>query len=298
MWQLDHKEGWAPENWCFWTVVLEKTLESPLDRKEIKLVNLKENQPWIFIGRTDAKAEAPVLWPPNVKSWLFGKDPDAGKDWRKEEKRAIRWLDSITESMDMNLSKLLEIMKDREAWCAMVHRITKSQIRLSDWTTKNITLAVCQGEVDGSCKENCSITVLPPSNNLHPSGAPTPSANRETHTWMKPKFPTTYIGPSINGVVPPVSCSSQNISSSHLPQVISCLFLHFANLFPVSRALRLQFICPGSPFLDLSSFCTLRSPLKCYLSWDGFILEQVFLKMGLSNHHQLSRHQFLYCIPI
>ena len=206
-------------------------------------------------------SEAPVLWPPNVKSWLFGKDPDAGKDWRKEEKGAIRWLDSITESMDMNLSELLEIMEDMEAWCATVHRITKSQTRLSDWTTKNITLAVCQGEVDGSCKENCSITVLPPSNNLHPSGAPTPSANRETHAWMKPKFPTTYIGPSINGV-PPVSCSSQNIPSSHLPQVISRLFVHFANLFPALRALRLQFICPGSPFLDFSSPCTLRSPLK------------------------------------
>ena len=86
MWELGHKEGWAPKNWCFWTVVLEKTLESPLDNKQIKPVNSKENQFWIFTGRTDAEAEAPVLWPPLAKSQLIGKDPDAGKDWRQEEK--------------------------------------------------------------------------------------------------------------------------------------------------------------------------------------------------------------------
>ena len=86
MWELDHKEGWAPKNWCFWTVVLEKTLESSLDCKEIKPVNPKGNQPWIFIGRSDAEAEAPILWPPDAKNWLFGKDPGARKDWRQEEK--------------------------------------------------------------------------------------------------------------------------------------------------------------------------------------------------------------------
>ena len=84
MWELDHNEGWAPKNWCFWTVVLKKTFESPLDSKEIKPVNPKGNQPWILIGSTDA--EAPVLWPPDAKSWLIGKDPDAGKDWRQEER--------------------------------------------------------------------------------------------------------------------------------------------------------------------------------------------------------------------
>ena len=88
MWELDHKEGWAPKNWCFQTVVLEKTLESPLDYKEIKLVNPKRKQPWIFIGKTDAKAEAPILWPPHLKSLLLGKDPNAGKDWREKEKGA------------------------------------------------------------------------------------------------------------------------------------------------------------------------------------------------------------------
>ena len=85
MWQLDHKEGWAPKNQYFWTIVLEKTLESPLDCKEIKPVNPKGNQSWIFIRRTDAEAEAPILWPPDGKSWLIRKDPDNGKDWRPEE---------------------------------------------------------------------------------------------------------------------------------------------------------------------------------------------------------------------
>ena len=85
MWELDHEEGWAPKNWCFWTVVLEKTLESPLDCKETKPVNPKGNQSWIFIGRTDAEAEAPILWPPDAKIQLIGKDPDSEKDWRQEE---------------------------------------------------------------------------------------------------------------------------------------------------------------------------------------------------------------------
>ena len=86
MWELDHKESWVMKNWCFWTVVLEKTLESPLDCKEIQLVHPKGDPPCIFIGRTDAGAEAPILWPPDAKNWLIGKDPDAGKDWRQEEK--------------------------------------------------------------------------------------------------------------------------------------------------------------------------------------------------------------------
>ena len=88
VWELDHKEVWAPNNWCFWIVVLEKTLESPLNFKEIKPINPKENQPWMFTGRTDAEAEAPILWPPDGKSQLVGKDSDAGKDWRQNEKEA------------------------------------------------------------------------------------------------------------------------------------------------------------------------------------------------------------------
>ena len=86
MWELDHKEGWVLKNWCFWTVVLEKTLESPSDYREIKPVHPKGGQSWMFIGRTDVEAETPLLWPPDVKNWLFRKDPDAGKDWGQEEK--------------------------------------------------------------------------------------------------------------------------------------------------------------------------------------------------------------------
>ena len=89
--ELDHKESWALKNWCFWTMVLEKTLKSPLDCKEIQLVHPKGNQSWIFIGRTDAEAETPILWPPDVKNWLIGKDPDAGEDWRQEEKGMRKW---------------------------------------------------------------------------------------------------------------------------------------------------------------------------------------------------------------
>ena len=87
MWKLDYKESWAPKNWCFWTVALEKTLESPLDCKEIQPVHPKGNQSWIFIERTDTEAETPILWLPDAKNWLIGKDPDAGKDWGQEEKR-------------------------------------------------------------------------------------------------------------------------------------------------------------------------------------------------------------------
>ena len=101
MWELDHKESWAQKNWCFWTVVLEKALESPLDCKEIQPVHPKGNQPWVFIGRTDVEAETPMLWPPDAKNWLIGKDRDAGKDWGLEEKGDDRgwdgWMASPTQ---------------------------------------------------------------------------------------------------------------------------------------------------------------------------------------------------------
>ena len=136
MWELDHKEGWAPKNVCFQTVVLEKILESPLCSKEIKPVNPKGNQPWILFENTDAETEA-LLWLLDVKSWLIGKDLDAGKDWRQRRRgqQKMKWWDSITNLMDMNLSKLWERVEDRGSWYAAIQGVTKNWTWLMDWTT-------------------------------------------------------------------------------------------------------------------------------------------------------------------
>ena len=147
--KLDHKESWALKNWCFWTVVLEKTRDSPLECKKIQRVHPKGNESWIFIERTDAEAKTPILWPPEAKNWLIRKDPDAGKDWRWEEKGTIEdemvgwhhWLDGY------EFEQALGVGDDREAWCAAVHGVAKSRTRLRHWTELNMVITYAENSL-------------------------------------------------------------------------------------------------------------------------------------------------------
>ena len=141
MWDLGHKESWTLKNWCFWSVVLEKTLESPMDCKEIKPINPKGNQPWIFTGKTDAEAEVPVHWPPVVKGRLIVKDHLRKIEGRRQRgQQRMRWLNDIINSMGMHLSKLWVTVKDREACPPAVHWVAKSRTQLTDWTKKILNI--------------------------------------------------------------------------------------------------------------------------------------------------------------
>ena len=163
MWELDSEESWAWKNWCFWNVVLKKTLESPLDSKKMQPVHPKGDQSCVFIGRTNVEAETPKLWPPHAKSWFIRKDPNAGKDWEQEEKgttedKMAGW---HTNSMDLGLGGLQELVINREAWRAAIHGVAKSRTGLNWATGLNWTELNAMYFAGYSCREKEGIRTSP-----------------------------------------------------------------------------------------------------------------------------------------
>ena len=176
MWELDYKESLAPKNWCFWTVVLEKTLESPLDCKEIQPVHPKGDQSWIFSGRTDTEAEAPILWPPDVKKWLLWKDPDAGKDWRWKEKGTTE-----DEIVGWQLTHWISVWVNSGSWwwtggpacCSPWGRKQSDMTERLNWTELRALTPVLEAVL--SLHTWCCQAAMPPSH-LTLAGAELPQA--------------------------------------------------------------------------------------------------------------------------